>query len=215
MNHLIIYKKLFLLIGLVILLAISCQKDTAVEENPPPPPNPTATNLIANSSFEDSSNQPSLKEWFINTPPPPFTPADTNGSTCIYSTDVPFGGGSWSVQLTGPGQTPTISLSTVVSNLNGIYVYQLEVWAKCIKKFTGAPVCSASSIAIGRWINQTAQWKCLELDSINTWKKYQLIDTLSVIPSDTILIRLQPQSSGPGGDIYLFDNLVLNATLKQ
>ena len=78
-------------------------------------------NLITNPSFEDSFGNPSLAGWYK------WGVDDT-----LYfnsSTDIPAGGGIWSVRL-ATVMPQDHHLAWFVTGIQGTYVYQLSVWAK-------------------------------------------------------------------------------------
>ena len=160
---------------------------------PIPPPVPTASNLIANGSFE-TSGQPTTQGWYRHDigAPPPWYQIDTSwgsmsGSRFFeYKQDAPLGGGNWSLQINGgvTFQQATRTLA-VVTGQSGTGYYQLSVWSKHAGVGDGyIGIAKKSS-------NINSGWKYVIVDdTVQVWKKYILTDTLTTSATDTILIRL-------------------------
>ena len=108
--------KLTYLVATVIVLSLLAISGCSKSNNPTAPSAPQPRNLIINSSF-DSAGRPSLEGWT----------ADTNDTTLVgFSSDVPPGGGAYSVYL------KTTEIMTAVTLPAGTHHYRLSAWAKVI-----------------------------------------------------------------------------------
>ena len=144
-----------------------------------------STNLIQNSSFE-MNDQPTLHSWV----------ADSVLGKLVQ--DAPPGGGQWSLQLS-PGWFPQEGFArTYISGQSGAGVYQLSAW---IKNLNGP----RSRFRIGQWSNNAwVSFKEIPCDS-SSWMQYSLVDTLSLLPDDTIAVHLSAGETEVVSGEVLFD----------
>ena len=130
---------------------------------------PDNSSVLINSSFEVNGN-PSLQGW--------------NGQDTSYvkfSSDVPGGGGSFSILLDAVW-APPVFVKTIVAVPQGIHVYKLSVWSK--------------ARGIGGWIDFILQRPDSNIlrkqvrivDS--TWTLYSVTDTMNCSVQDSIVVKL-------------------------
>ena len=201
----------FLFFALAICLLMFCEKDVApYSDNTPPPPTPTAINLIANGSFEDSVGNVSFKKWFGHCNQYPIN-WDSITSMKYFEYDsvqnTPQGGGKWALKISGFQQS--IYAMAYITGYSGTNVFELNFWAKCIYSVAN-PGKACIQILSPSW--PTGYQKCLQLDTTNVWKKYTLKDTLVTQPNDTIIIMLWNGSSGPTSPPFYFDLIEFKKT---
>jgi hypothetical protein len=146
------------------------------------------SNLISNSSFE-SNGSPSLHGW---------TASDT--SLVHFSTDVPPGGGSYSV-VVQPGADPLEgAVYTTIGALPGTHIYQLFVWAKAVHWAGDVYVDhlklnppATPVLFPGPIIQDTA------------WVMYAANDTITANAGDSLTIGLEAGSGTAPSSKILFD----------
>ncbi len=133
------------------------------------------TELILNGGFE-SGGVASLTGWTI--------PIGQLIDTALFSRDVPIGGGSYSVQLY-PGWFPMENRVEydVVGRPSG--VYKLTAWSKV---GWGSSI-GIGSISLARRSGGLMDRKKLLLND-TVWKKYTLLDTVSLGATDTLAVIL-------------------------
>ena len=185
-------KKLKTLI-VISLLIISCKKDSSV----------SSINILVNSSFETNLNQPDYSGWtgtayIIDTAGNIFDP---------IVQDAPSGGGLWSLQLE-PGWIPSEGYSeTHISGLSGTHTIELSAWMKSIN-WTG-------SISLEHWRNgQKIKYKTIA-DNPSQWKQITLIDTLTLLMTDTITVHLSAGWTEVASGRVLYDLVKLLTTKQQ
>src|SRR5579883_2648822 len=160
---------------------------TGCESGPPPPTESTAYgNLISNSSF-DINGAPSLQGWVAS---------DT--SLVHFSTDVPPGGGSYSV-VVQPGINPIEgAVYTTVGALAGTHAYRISVWAKTVQW--------AGDVYIDHLkLNPPAQPVLIPGPIIQDtlWTQYTATDTITANAGDSLTIGLESGSgNAPASKIY-------------
>ena len=219
MRHLFIYIKLFSLLAVIAFLLNSCEKDEAIpEDNPPPPPEP-AVNLISNPSFEDASGQPNLQGWWESGQwnmayDPNFIPADTALSGSVdgihYSNDIPNGGGIWSIQLTS-AHWEGRNILAFITGQSGTNIYNLTLQAKRTPWNILATVPTGTAIGIDKWSSSSA-FSFVYLDTIQQWKQYVYCDTITTLPTDTIVIYIHSYAGQMAKTDYLFDKIEVYKT---
>lgn len=143
---------------------ITCAKKNDSMTNPP-----DKSGILINSSFELNGN-PSLQGW---------TGQDT--SFIKFSSDVPGGGGSFSITLDAVW-APPVFVKAIVAAPQGIHIYKLSVWSK--------------AHGIGGWIDFVLQ----RPDSLilrkqirivdSTWALYSVTDTMNCSVQDSIVVKL-------------------------
>ena len=127
-------------------------------------------NLISNPSFE-LNGQPTLQSWVADT----FLTA--------FVQDTPPGGGTWSLRI-DPGWIPQEGYAqTYITGLSGISILELTVWIKSLNRWRG-------SATLGQW--SKGEWvtnKRIDCDSAS-WTQISIVDTLSLLPTDTVAVHL-------------------------
>ena len=137
---------------------------------------------VVNGSFE-TDGQPSLSGWR-------FTCAGA------ASEDAPSGGGTWSLKL-APGNvqgcSPGLAFQAVPAVRSG-EVWRLTVWAK--------RSAATATIASIYWKISSADGTATSLSadttSARSWTQLTVVDTLSLVPGDSVMIVLDAGgTSGP------------------
>lgn len=157
---------------LIILFFLSCAEsdDTIYEQE-------NDTNFLINSSFEINGN-PSLLGWYS---------PDT--SMIDFAQDTPPDGGNWSVTLEANWGPPFFISSTVAAK-QGTHHYNLSLWSK-VQGVGGAAYLNLKQ-------TDTLIVRKSVTISDTTWTTYSLLDTITAIESDSIVVTLT------GGFSHLF-----------
>lgn len=170
----------------VVSLAIGgCSKSENQIVNPP-----SDSNLLTNGSFE-IGGAGSLQGWSANTSDTAFV---------NFSTDVPPGGGSFSVRLRNEWSFPGTLWQTIVSTA-GTHRYRLSAFGKAIRSNINA----GGDMRIqfkqsGGWIST----KSFHF-SDTTWTSASLLDTLTTASGDTIAVNLRGNIDQFSFGYVLFD----------
>ncbi len=164
-------------------------------------------NLISNPSFEDSLGNPSLNGWYQ------YGAFDTTFFNS--STDVPTGGGVWSVRL-ATSFPHSHHLAWYVTGIQGTNIFELSVWAKKTVPFyiQFPPVIIAMGIIDSTYYNNlslygnNASIEGIIYDSIPfSWDSIILIDTLTTQFTDTIAVILMGGTTINGPNDYAYYDL--------
>ena len=153
-----------LLIFLIAVFMMSCAKKNDAVTNPT-----NGSNVFINSSFEINGH-PSLQGWMTS---------DT--ALVKFSTDVPSGGGFYSIALDAVW-APPLFVKSIVGGLQGTHLYKFSVWSK--------------SEGAGGWaelILQRPDSNILrkQIHIIDTsWTLYAVLDTMNCAPHDSIVVKL-------------------------
>jgi len=169
-----------------VLLALEgCNKSEETVVNPP-----SDSNLIVNGSFE-AHGVPSLEGW---------TRAADDTSFINFSTDVPAGGGSFSVRLKNEWTFPgTISYNVVTRA--GTHRYRLSAWAKAIRLglFAGGEMAILVKTPEGLAFRKQLHF------SDSNWISGSLLDTMTTVSPDTVVIMLRGNIDQWSYGYVLFD----------
>ena len=184
-------KTILSILAVMTLFLFSCRKDTQVDSTG------HSNNLIANPSFETIHHQPDYSGWtgtaYI---------LDSLGNENIpLIEDAPPGGGSWCVQV-APGWAPWEGFTeTMVTGQTGTHNYQLTLWMKTIH-WRGL-------ISLEQWRNgQLIDDKNLS-DTSSLWKRESLVNTMMVLPTDTLKIHFSAGYTEMISGQVRFDNVKL------
>lgn len=163
-------------------------------------------NLIQNGSFEDSVGNSSIEGW--------DTCCVNNSQYMSFSNDVPFNGGSWSVNLK---QNPLVFyLIWYITGMGGTYVYNLTAYArKYYNFFLGMPPFIAIGVLNNNSLGQPHSIldQSKFFDSIpDYWTNITLIDTITTTADDTIAIILYSGKDQLSPDSVSFDLIKLTVT---
>ncbi len=177
-------------IVLCLLLASGCSGDTGTIVGTMP-----GDNLLVNSSFE-SFGRPSLLGWTANA---------TDTSMIAFSTDVPAGGGVYSVRLTNVWTSPG-TLGQMVIPGPGRHRYQLRAMGKVLRgnQFAGGDM----SI----YVTKSRVWSVSKIEGFTdtVWTYRSLLDTLTTVPGDTIRVIIRGSPDQWGSGYILFDLVEFN-----
>ncbi len=165
-------------------------------------------NLIGNPDFE-SNGQLRCDSWhdachqellYLCDSLLPGNPCDVR-----FIEEAPGPGGSWSMAVTGVGNSPASTASTYITGQHGTNIYQLNAWMKDDGNGWGG-------INIGTHRKGKYELsKTLRADSV-TWAFFTAADTLSLEPEDSIEITLWAFAAGPFFGDIAFDQLELVVT---
>ena len=150
----------------------NCEKDKDITE-----PEKPASQILFYSSFE-KNGQPNNNGWFIK-----------DESSANYSTDVPPGGGDYSMCLKVDSIGPFrqwAQFSVPASNSNNIY--KLSFWSKP----QGA--CGIAHVYI-KLSDTTGYYSKSKLACDSTWSYYSITDTIQTDENDSLVIILAPDLS--------------------
>ncbi len=155
-------------VGLALfLLTISIRCNT----NKNPLSSKDNTNIILNSSFEENGHQ-SLKYWYVDSTQIPY-----------FDTDVPPGGGKWSIYLEASWYGPLPkSPSYLLPLSSGKHILNLSLWGK-YKSVHGSAFLIQKNKDMQNMVG-----KIVIEDT--TWTKYSFIDTVQLNTNDSLLILL-------------------------
>lgn len=158
-------------------------------------------NLILNPDFENNDGL-FCDHWYDrcgeeltyiceNTPPEPVCDV-------LFYQDAPPADGTWSIGITGVGNSVPGTASTYVTGLDGTSNYLLNVWMKDAgNAFGGIEVGVLSQ-------GQYSTIKTITADSTD-WKFYTAGFPLNLDPSDSIQIKLSAFAAGPLFGVIHFD----------
>lgn len=162
----------------VSIMNICCQQ----------PVDATESSIIFTSSFE-LDGQPSINGWRL--------PPGENYTSFVDQ--APPEGGKWSLRLS-PGRPPSEGyIEKVLSGINRTGIFKSSVWTTTNDQIQGSSV-SLSQIRNNETINANTT-----SNFTYEWAKIILIDTLEIIPSDTIIIKLSAGGAEISTAIILFD----------
>jgi len=188
LNMLDSIKKILFIIGgclLIVLSIFTCQ----------------AQNLISNPSFE-ISGQLSCISWYEQCGRELTFLCDTIFPDTVcgaqFYQDAPVGGGNWSLEIIGTGNNPPSYAETYITGQSGTHIYELSIWMKDSGDAFGA--ASINIISQG----QLSSGKSVSADSVS-WALFTLSDTLTLQPSDTIVVFLSVVAPGPLMGSIFFD----------
>ncbi len=158
-------------------------------------------NLILNSDFENN-HQLYCDSWYdlcgqeltyICETNPPEPVCDV-----FFYQDAPPADGTWSIGVTGVGNSGPSSASAFVTGLDGTGNYQLNVWMKDVGNAWGG--IEVGILSEG----QFSSAKTILADS-GDWKFYTTSFVLKIDPLDSIEIRLWAFAAGPSFGVINFD----------
>ena len=171
-----------------VLVLTGCRE---IQTITPEPGTPDRSVILVNSSFELGSAA-TYSGWSVN-----------DVQRAGFSSDTPPDGGNWAAALITAPLTP-VYIQTVAPTTPGTRVYKVTLWGKktvidgsvsvLLKRDSGSETSSTFSISqIG-------------------WYRYTLLDTLSALPGDSIVVRLSGgRSDVPTGsvlyDLFLLEQL--------
>lgn len=165
-------KKLIGFIALAFLLILlQCHSD----KTPLSPANISdcTGSLIPNCSFEENG-EPTLQFW-----------ESSDTSAVHFSGEVPPGGGRWSVFVEASWFGPLLGYSHIAYRLplkQGVHIFRLTFYAKRTALYGSMSLFQIHG-------NETNQLKTVTITD-STWTKYQVQDTLTAAPGDSLLIFL-------------------------
>lgn len=158
-------------------------------------------NLILNSDFENNG-QLVCDSWYDRCDQELTFICETspNEPVCdvLFYQDAPPADGTWSIGLTGVGNSLPATASTFVTGLNDTYNYQLNIWMKDAGNASGGVEVGVLSQG------QYSVIKMIPADSDN-WKFYTTSFVLTTDPLDSIQIRLWAFAAGPSFGVINFD----------
>jgi hypothetical protein len=171
-------RNIFLLFILPLVFPVfqGCSKDDSNSSS-----SSDSINYIHNSSFE-YNNLPSSDNW-----------QSDQGISVIFSNDVPPGGGTWSVML----QTvwgPVLTLENTVAAVPGTQFLRYSAWCR------GEGITGKAEFYLIRQKSMILRKGFDITDS--SWVWYSYLDTVTLVPGDSLCIRLS------GG----FSNLLTGST---
>ena len=174
---------MFLLLG-----SIGCREESIVEGMVPPT---DSSAILINTSFELGGN-PTLAGW-----------AASNPNVVDFSSDVPPDGDSWSVTIGVEWAPPTFppAISSNVRASEGTHIYQLRLWAK------RAGLGGSAAIMLKRPDTLLVS-RFLSIPDTG-WTAYNIIDTISAEPGDSVGVRLAGATSQLATGTTFFDLCVL------
>ncbi len=158
----------------LLVLILSCKKETH---------EPTAVNLISNSSFETAIHDTSFQSWTSTV----FSPGPADQPMPPLELNAPPGGGNWSMFLVPLWLPEEGFAETNITGQNGNHVYQLSTW---MKNFNWM-----GSMSLQQWRNGLKISEKQLIDSSFVWKQFAFYDTLSLLPTDTLCIHLSAGTS--------------------
>ncbi len=172
---------------LVCIIFNGCRKSSDTISGPP-----SSTNLIMNSSFENNGN-PSLEEWksYVD---------DT--SAINFSNSLPPDGGNFSVRLLNDWTSMAEIFYKVVPQ-SGTHAYRLSVWGRTIKPDSFLSASGNLSITLKTGDTQTQRKSLWFQDTV--WTMYSLLDTVTTVSTDTIIIDLRAGMGQFSWGYTLFD----------
>jgi hypothetical protein len=176
-------KKILALIFIVLIF--SCKKDK-VEKNILT--HNTSVNLVCNSSFEINNLQ-SINCWNIV--------KDFSTYPDTFSTDVPHDGGYFSLRLNGIRDVNWEPYAeTFVTNLSGEKIISLSAYIKAVY---GGQVTNLilEQIRAGMVIRN----KIFSDYAINGWEKFIINDTLTMLTTDSLRIKIVQTTSQNSGSL--------------
>lgn len=181
-----------IIISIVIsVLLFACKNESSEDSTPVP------LNLINNSSFETSANQPDYSGWMGTA----FLTDSLGNHNIPLVQDAPANGGQWCVQLEPMWYPAEGYTETILTGQAGTHIYQVTAWMKTIS-WTG-------SISLEQYSNgQLIDHKQLT-DSSGVWKLESLVDTLTVLASDTLKVHLSAGSTELANGKVRFDMVQL------
>jgi hypothetical protein len=189
----LITKSIFVLCACVAIFS-ACSKSVS----PVTPTTSNDTTFLLHHALFEQNGKPSLGGWA-------FHPA-AKDDTLDFEMDVPPGDGTWSYKL-HTSDTPPIT-STLTQNFTNLTsgVYSLTAWLKY--KYLLAPgTFSPGWISIIKTSGGVSTSKIkLGIDS-TVWHPETLLDTLSLIVTDTVSIQLSAGAGGSHGDPLWFDDV--------
>ncbi len=160
-----------------------------------------AQNLITNPDFENSG-QLDCQSWYDECGREMTFLCDTitPDTTCyaMFYQDAPPAGGSWSLGVTGVGNSPENYANTYISGHSGSHIYELKVWVKDIGYATGGAkleIESQGHLSTHKYF----------MANQSDWSLYTLTDTLTLQPSDSLVISLYAIAAGPTTGNAYFD----------
>lgn len=165
--------------------------------------NCVSQNLVLNSNFE-TNGQLNCNDWYDGCQQALTYLCDTlqPGNPCDiqFVKDAPPGGGIWSLDATGVGNSFPTTASTYITGIDGTHFFLLKAWMK-------DPGPAFGGVTIG--VHSKGKYelhKSIPTNGID-WTFYSAKDTLTLEPTDSIQISLSAFAAGPSfGDIY-FDQV--------
>lgn len=183
-------KNLIIILSFLALLLISCEDDSTNPIN-------NDDNLIVNPSFETSSNMPDYKHWIGNA----FIYDSNFNKIDPIVEDSPPGGGKWCVQIEPKWYPEEGYTETSITGQVGTNVYELTGWLKTINWH--------GSMSLRQYRNGELISEKEVTDTTSTWKLLSIIDTLTVLATDTLKVHLSAGSTEIATGKVRFDNLKL------
>jgi hypothetical protein len=182
------------LIFILSILFLSCEKEKQESNTMRTKATYAIPNLIGNPGFEINC-QSSFSGWqFVNW----YATSDT------FSTDVPSGGGCYSLKLQ-PGWFPAEGTAeTYIAGLNCTGTFQLKFYAKCVnvvgqQTFAAIYMKTSPLPAMSVVYFSDPSWTMYTLNSMN----------YTLTPSDTLVVKLSAGSSEVANWEVLFDSVTL------
>jgi len=131
------------------------------------------SNLIMNSSFE-LDNTPTLQGWMLG-----------NSHLTKLVNEAPPGGGNWSLQLTSDWAPTTGYVYTSVSNVKSGDILKLSAFVRATGQYGGRGIIEL--VAGPSFYGQSAK-TASSTDTV--WTQISLIDTVLLMPNDTLWVVL-------------------------
>lgn len=155
-------------------------------------------NLLNNSSFENSSNQPDFSGWISSEY---FTDSLGNRSAPLVQDSPSDGGGKWSVLL-WPGWLPEEGYAeNIITGQSGTNIYKVSTWIKT-NGWRG-------KISLKQYKNGILVHDKFIYDTTHIWKQISFIDTLTVQQTDSLRIHLSAGATELSAGKVWFDNVKL------
>jgi hypothetical protein len=176
------------MLGMIVCLLFAlpqCGRDTVS-----PPTTPAPPNLIPNPTFENQG-VPDSTGWFYES------------FTAHLVQDTPPGGGRWCAEVS-PGWVPQEGcLLGYVTGVHDSGLFELGAWARAKMRYWIAELQLVQRRA-GRIVHQSGR----EI-TVEDWTEFSYVDSLTILPSDTLVIGLCAGSVEVGIETTFFDEVRL------
>jgi hypothetical protein len=178
--------KHFLTSILIACILTACKKDKEIIDNPT---TPIINNLVCNPSFEVNGHG-SLNCWNIV--------KDFTTYPDTFSTVVPTNGGQFSLRLDGVKDVNWDPYAeTYITNISGQKI--ISVSAYVMSLYGGQPIyLNLDHLRGGLVIDSKSDFHW----AFNDWKKFNVVDTLSIQSQDSLRIKII-QTTGQNSGAYI------------
>ncbi|MES2380881.1 MAG: hypothetical protein V4538_07555 [Bacteroidota bacterium] len=173
--------KYILITILIASTFMACEKDKEISDNPTP-----INNLINNASFE-INGKGSVNGWNLV--------KDFRTFPDTFSNTVPVGGGQFSLRLEGTKDVKWNPYAeTYITNISGKKIISLSAYIRSL--YGGQDIyLSLYHIRGGQVIDSKSDSHL----AFNDWKKFSVIDTLSLQNQDSLRVKIMQSTSQNSG----------------